>query len=35
MVIDQRGPATTVQRPASTDAPIISTVIGANMAASR
>ena len=34
-MIDQRGPASAVQRPASTDAPIISTVIGAKMAASR
>src|SRR5690349_19497830 len=35
IVIDQRGPAVSVQRPASTDATIISTVIGRKMSASR
>ena len=34
-MIDQRGPARTVQRPASTEAVIIRTVIGKNTAASR
>ena len=35
MVIDQRGPAACVHLPASTDAAIISTVIGKKVAASR
>ena len=34
-MIDQRGPASTVQRPASTEDTIIRTVIGKNTAASR
>ena len=34
-MIDQRGPASTVQRPASTEETIIKIVIGANTAASR
>ena len=35
MVIDQRGPARTVQRPASSEEAIIRTVIGKNTSASR
>ena len=35
IVIDQRGPARSVQRPASTEDTIIRTVIGRNTAASR
>ena len=34
-MIDQRGPARTVQRPASSEAAIISIVIGKNTTASR